>query len=129
MVKLTEAQEKERQAWQYRAVERTRGNQTLLGCIILSVIGRPAKNPPRVGALAKIDLLGNIRTGMTNGRGVDYEDCLIGTVKQVADQFNRLADDLKFSDEDRLAMFAELQKWIEHDERALLIGPDGRPLQ
>lgn len=119
---LTTRQEAERQTWQYRAVLATRGNQTQLGCLVLAVIGKEPKGPPKYGHTATIkdiDGAAIITADLMNNRGVSYADVVVGTVQQVAGEFNRLADTIKATDEERLDMFNELRKWISVDERAL----------
>lgn len=110
-----------RQSWPYRAIERTRGNQTLLGTILLSIIGRVASNPPTAGMTAIIDRDGVVRTNMVGRDHKAYVGVPIGTVEHFVANLRRLADDLQLADADRVAMFDQARKWVSHDFR--VIGP------
>jgi hypothetical protein len=105
-----------------RAVVATRGNQTLLGCILLAVLGKAASNPPRFGSGAVIRLDGTVTAHFQGRNGAWTEGAHIANIIEVRDGFRRLADALDLGDEDRGDMFTELAKWITHDERALAEG-------
>jgi len=115
-----DARAAERQTWQYRAVAATRGNQTMLGCILLAVIGRNAKNPPWFEPGAEIDADGFLLANFVGKDRVDHHQLIpVATVKDLVDEFRRLADAIKLDDADRIAMFAALRAWIVKDHRAL----------
>lgn len=118
-MKLTAEQEAARASWQYRCIDRLRGNQTLAGCILTAALGRVASNPPTVGMTGWIDKHGRMRSHyVTKARDV-IPDCFLGvTATEVSEGFRRLADDLKLEDEDREALFGTIRKWVVKDERA-----------
>lgn len=116
---LTPSQEAERQTWQYRAVAATRGNQTLLGTLLLAVMGKEPKGAPKWGHTAIIKLDGRVVADFQNRRGACYANVEVGTIPEIGSWFNRLADEIKATDEERMAMFGELRKWMAIDERAL----------
>lgn len=112
---LTDEQERERATWQYRAVLETRGNQTPVGTMLLSVLGRPAKNPPRFGRSAAITKDGVLVTTFQarDGSKVTFT-CQL---QEVIDNFRRLSETLKLTEVEATEMFVELQRWIAFDER------------
>jgi hypothetical protein len=124
MVDLTKADladeiERQRQTWQFKAVEATHGNQTLVGCIVLAVIGKAASNPPWIGPTAIISRDGDVFANMTSKRDVEPGPTYIAPIGALVDTWRKLADSLDISDADREAMFLELRKWISHDFRAI----------
>ncbi len=107
----------EQNSWPFKAVVATRGNQTMLGCIVLQLIARPPKNPPAVTSLATVDedgLVWAFVTSRTQGRRLT---CL-GQLPDILDEFRRLADHLKLDDGERVELFDELRKWVAIDMRA-----------
>lgn len=114
--------EQERATWQFRAIAHCRGNQTYIGTLLLSVIGRPAKHPPMWGASGEIDIDGIVWSGFTDRHGNSYARCPVGPVELVIDKFKALADACKLTEAEAQAMFAEVRKWISVDHRALIIG-------
>lgn len=118
-MKLTSEQERQRATWQYRAVEATRGNQSLLGLIVLATLAKSASNPPKITGSATITKDGHVLAAF-QGRDDPAPRPLthICTVEELQSNFSGLADSLKLNDLDRVAMFTELKKWIWKDERA-----------
>lgn len=107
----------EQNSWPFKAVLATRGNQTLLGCIVLQLICRQPKNPPRVESLASVDEQGLTWAYVTSRSGARRLTCL-GSIMDIRDDFRRLADHLKLDDGERVEMFDELRKWVSIDRRA-----------
>lgn len=107
----------EQNSWPFKAVLATRGNQTLLGCIVLNLICRPPKSPPMVDSLATVDADGLCWAFVVNRRGVRTLTCL-GQITDIRDEFRRLADHLKLDDGERVELFDELRKWVAIDMRA-----------
>ena len=117
----TEAQDRaeaERQSWQFRAVLATRGNQTLMGTVVLAVIGRNAKNPPWIEEPFTILADGTVITDVVTRDRWLHKNQPLFHVSDLVSEFRRLADHLRLSDDDRIAMFAELRKFIKLDMRA-----------
>lgn len=133
--------------WARKAIRATKGNQSLLGCVVIAMLGRAASNPPRfISPTAKIDAVGRIFCPLEDRHGrrwIEYPERVPdvpgsllmrtpradewsaggitfspGTVTEVRDELRRLADHLKLIDADRTAMFEEFRKWIESDARA-----------
>lgn len=107
----------EQNSWPFKAVVATRGQQTLLGCIVLNIICRTPKNPPMVNSLATVDEKGLCWAYVVNRAGVRRLTCL-GLITDIRDEFRRLADHLKLDDGERVDMFDELRKWVAIDMRA-----------
>lgn len=107
----------EQGTWQYKAVVACRGNQTLIGTILLTLIDRPAKNPPQVLTTATVDEHGLLWAGLRTRRGQEGV-ALLGSVQDIRDEFRRLADYLKLDDAERIELFEELRKWVAVDLRA-----------
>ncbi len=112
----------EKETWAYKAVLALRGNQTIAGCILLSVLGKTPKHPPRIYTTASIDYDGRVWVGMQR---LNYEKGMVclGLVGDVRDEFRRLADHLKLNDGERQDMFDELRKWHAIDLRAMTKDP------
>lgn len=107
----------EQNSWPFKAVVATRGNQTMLGCIVLQLIARPPKNPPAVTSLATVDEDGLLWAFVTPRSGGRRLTCL-GQLSDILDEFRRLADHLKLDDGERVELFDELRKWVAIDMRA-----------
>jgi hypothetical protein len=114
-IALSPAQEQG--TWQFKAVIACRGNQTLLGTILLQIIGRNAKNPPQITTTASVDEKGLVWAGIRTRSGREGLSVL-GTIQDIRDEFRRLADHLKLDDGERIEMFEELRKWVAVDMRA-----------
>lgn len=107
-----------RESWQRRAVDKTGGNQTLMGCFVLAILGwQHGRHPPRFGRTATINKEGLIITNMQAKDGQVFPNHQLGQVQTVVDNFRGLADELKLNDEERKQMFDELRKWFFKDER------------
>ena len=105
--------------WQHRAVRETGGNQTMLGCFVLAILGwQSGRKPPRFGKIARVDKDGQLWSNLQTADGQVLMNHHLGPVKQVIDEFRGLADHMKLADEERVQMFSELRKWIAIDERA-----------
>lgn len=107
-----------RDSWQYRAIEATKGNQSQLGAILLAVLGRAPKHPPRFHGLASITSDGFVMCDFTGRDGNYRYSALVCDTSDLVRNFRGLADHLKFSDAERTAMFDEVRKWISLDYRA-----------
>jgi len=108
--------ERARKTWQYRAIERLRGNQTEAGRILIAALGRPAAV---LGRTATIDEFGVIRAGLYQPSGQYHFSVPVTTVDLMVEGFTRLCEALKFTHTERDALFAELRKWCAVDQRAL----------
>lgn len=109
-------------SWQRRAVEKTGGNESLLGCFVLAILAwQNGRKPPRFGKLARIDKDGILHSNMQDKDGKVHWDYALGPVKHVIHNFRFLADELKLNDDERKEMFSELKKWVYKDDRSTSI--------
>jgi hypothetical protein len=123
-VKVTDAASDEaaqvREGWAYRLIEALRGNQTLMGAMVIAIAGRAPHHPPRIltGAVVSVDgyLMVNFE-----GRGKPGEalPSVIGQVEAVRDEFRKVCDKIGLPDEERIKFFDEFRKWIVKDWRIL----------
>lgn len=105
--------------WKTSCIRATDSNKTLLGCFVLAIFGLQHDiKPPRFGRVAVIDAQGILYSNMQDKDGKIHPNHCLGPVQDVIDNFRGLADHLKLSDADRVALFGELKKWIKHDARA-----------
>lgn len=110
----------ERRTWQYKAVLHTRGNTTQLGAFIVAMLGRKSKPPcfSPAGIVISNDgsVLALYAKDILSGFGIArvYE-----SVEDMNKAFRQLADELKLSEAETLAMFEELRKFVRKDERAV----------
>jgi len=102
--------------WQYRAIAKTKANQTVIGAVLLAVLGKATSHPPRFGAGAVITPEGMVMA-LFQDRTLKKTLAPISPIGEFVDTFRRLADDLKLGDADRIAMFSEVRKWIIKDDR------------
>src|SRR6202012_343969 len=107
-------------AWPSRAVIATRGNQTLIGCIVLAILGKAASNPPRIVGAAEIRADGQVIAPMQSRRMSDGETELLAlcSASQLRDGLNRIGDAIHATEDERAALFEEARKWIAKDWRA-----------
>lgn len=114
------SQEALRETWQFRVLEASRYNKSRLGLILLAIIGRSPPSPPMImlekGAYVRADGLLIADADLGNGRGVLATP--LGTIGELNDNLRGLADHLKLSDKDRVAMFDLTRRWIAFDESA-----------
>lgn len=126
MTDLTPKQRQElaKSSWPYRVVEATRGNQTMLGAILLAVLGKAARNPPWVSSTGRIVSdeggRGVLVIDLVTRRRMELRDAPVCYVDEFTGQLRRLADELKLPDDQREALFLAVRKWIANDERANL---------
>ena len=118
--KLDSDDDKRRQDWRWRAVMLTRGNQTKTGTILIRILGKMTKNPPRfdINSTAHITAGGMWIADMQLRPDRPFLATAVGTVEDVTNAFRRLADALKLDDKDREEMFRLLRNWIGTDYRA-----------
>lgn len=117
MERIAYSPAQEQGTWQYKAVVACRGNQTMVGTILLAIIGRNAKNPPQITTTATVDEHGLVWAGIATRNG-QHGLAVLGTIQDVRDEFRRLADYLKLDDHERIELFEELRKWVAVDMRA-----------
>ena len=91
---------------------------SLIVCITRAMWVRNGHVFPRFAYSAYRDKDGMLYADFASGPREDQKErrkC-IGNYKVVRDTFRALADALKLSDEDRIALFADLRKWVSTDD-------------
>lgn len=118
---LTLDQERVRASWKYKCVLETRGHQTKLGCIVLAIIGKTPRSPPRLSPKQGCIITegGMVLADMQLSPGKPYLATALGNVTEVVEAMRRMCDKLKLDDADREALFAEFRKWVFKDYRAV----------
>lgn len=101
-------------SWQARAIQLTGGNRTMAGAVILAMLGR-ATTRPHFGRQGFIDAQGIVRSSLVARHTGWHPNVPICDKITLRDTFRKIADELKLSDQDRIAMFDELKKWIAKD--------------
>lgn len=117
-LKLTEAQAKERASWQYRVIAASRGNSTMLGTLVLAILGRNAKSAPAIGENAIITTDGIVVTQFLTRSGKLHKEAPIGRVHEIVDELRKLSDAAMLNDDERQQLFAATRSWIARDYRA-----------
>lgn len=103
--------------WQDRAIEHTGGNKSMAGAVLLAMLGR-ATSRPHFGRSGWIDKQGMVRSNLMSVNQGWHPQVVICDKITMRDTFRKIADELKLSDVDRIAMFDELRKWFAKDESA-----------
>ena len=115
-------QEAKRATWQYRAIEATQAHTSKLGCIVLACLGHDRTSAgrlllPRYGRACTIGADGLVRAEAWSVQGVHATEAVVAPIDEILNNFNRLADHLKFSDGERIALFEAFRRWVFRDER------------
>lgn len=116
---LSTPQEQVRQHWAYRLIQRLRGNQTLMGALVIAIVQKMPSNPPRIltGGLVNKDgiLIVSLERRQFPGTA---KWVALGPVDGIRDEFRRLMDGMGLSDAEHLAFFDAMRRWIVRDKRA-----------
>lgn len=125
----TAARNYERASWQFRAIQRTRGNQTLIGTILLAVLDKSYRlSAKRFGRQAEIAPDGTVYAPYQAADGSLHPQMAVCNIQDMIQSFRRLADALKLSDNERIEMFQKLRQWIVKDARILKDFDPGVPI-
>jgi hypothetical protein len=106
-------------SWQWRTIRASLGTTT--GAIVQAMLAKQPKNGPALGLTCDITAEGMVETLVREKKGrlfLPPQRMVIGSVIDVRDNLRRLCDHCKLDDKDRVAFFAEFQKWIRKDYRA-----------
>jgi hypothetical protein len=101
----------------------TRSHTTAMGAVVLAVFGLTPSKPPAYGHGAVVGDPNDpeddtVRCDLLAHDGSYHAASVISTMADVRDNFRRLCDEAKLSDDDRRSVFGELRKWIKKDWRA-----------
>jgi hypothetical protein len=73
---------------------------------------------PRFGDACKITASGQVLAKFQTAPGEPIREQLVGTTKQIEGAMRRCADRCKLTDDERKALFAWFNDWIQEDKRA-----------
>jgi hypothetical protein len=104
--------------WKLRALYATRGQQTMMGAIVLAILGHVPRRRPYIKGLAEIGKDGMVWAKLYPKSMLIPRKVPLCPVQDFTDELNRLADQCKFDDRERGELFTEARKWIERDHRA-----------
>lgn len=105
--------------WKLRAIAATRGTTTMMGAVVLAILGhKPSKRPYFTG-LASIDKHGVIWALLYAKNNIVPKMTPIGPVQTYTDDLKRLAEVCQMDDGEARQLMDEARKWIERDARAV----------
>lgn len=124
--------EQEKRTWQYKAIAYTHGNQSQLGALVIAMLQRNRGAPCFLPAGRSIVVDGvSMDGGITitadgrcvvtylAGNGDPPRREVLYSTTELQDIFRGLADVLELTDNERMAMFDELKKFIVKDLRVV----------
>jgi len=99
--------------------------------ILLAVLQNNRNHFPRYAYKAYIDKDGMMTADFATGPKETQREARrqVGHVEHVREMFRTIADFLKLSDDDRIAMFTALRNWVATDDRAQADLDDGPNLK
>lgn len=105
--------------WKLRLITMTQGNHTLMGAVVLAIIGHVPNKKPYFTGLATIDKMGVVWAKFHPRGYLLPRKTPICRVEDWTDELRRLCDLCKLDDREVNEFFTEAKKWIERDERAV----------
>src|SRR4051812_33874904 len=106
-----------RRDWRLKLIEATRGNQSLLGCIVLAAIGKTPKNPPYFTGSATITGAGDVLCDFVERDRTYRVAAKIGDDDDLARNILGLVIHCGLTDEERVEFLARVNRWIARDHR------------
>lgn len=107
-----------RRDWRFRIIAATRGNQSLLGCIVLAALDKEPEHPPYFRGHATITEQGDFICDFVSKDGTYNHDTRISTDEQIARNIVGLTVACNFTDEERIEFLARFNDWIGVDNRS-----------
>lgn len=126
-----------RDEWQCRLLAETKGKTAAVVLVMLANMyfealevmlrvvfpGFVQIKPPLYTGFATIKVTGQVVCDYMDADKNTYRNVIVyDSEDDLIKEFREIADRLKFSDEDRAAMFAMLKKWVSRDERIRVEG-------
>jgi len=106
-----------RRDWRLKLIEATRGNQSLLGCIVLAAINKEPDNPPYFRGKAIIANNGDVYCDFVDRNGVYLAKAWIGDDEDFTRNLVMLTVHADLNAEERVEFLALVNNWIATDER------------
>lgn len=119
--KKSERQEAVEASWPWRVIETSRANTTMLGTALLAILYPERINlaGPSFGPTAALDAHGQLWTQGVRDARSEPKLLNLGPVSHFIGSLRTLADELKLTDDERIALFTEVKKWIAYDAAAI----------
>ncbi|SRR5258708_40228193 len=108
----------QRRDWRLKLIAATRGNQTLLGCIVLAAIGKEPENPPYFRGKAVIASTGDVYCDFVARDRVYHIKARIGDDEDFVRNLITLTYHCDLNTEERVEFLARVNNWIDKDERS-----------
>jgi hypothetical protein len=109
--------ERQRAAWQFRAIQATEGPRTKLGRILLAVLRKQRNSRPQFVGSATITSDGFVTCDFIDQHGQYHYGDFVCDVADLVHNFRGLAEHLRLKDAEAEAMFQEVRNWIGRDYR------------
>lgn len=103
--------------WKYRVISLTKGNKTVMGCIVIYALGGDADNYPRVMGPATIQLDGRITCNFQTPDGVMHFNEQIATADEMIHDISAIMASLKLTEFETGALAKTINDWIVEDKR------------
>lgn len=107
-----------RRDWRLKLIEKTRGNQTHEGRIVLAAIGKEPSNPPYFRGRANITSDGMVLCDFVSADGVYHHDDVVGTDSDLVRNMVALASFSGLNDDEKIEFLALVNDWIAVDNRS-----------
>lgn len=111
--------EKVRNGWAYRAVLACSGPQSVMGAVIIAMIGKQRRTVPQFGRSAIIDPIGMLRADLYRKDGTWAYMTGIMSVDSFRDELGKVADHIDATDDERADMYKTAREWIGRDLRII----------
>lgn len=103
--------------WRFKLIYATKGNQSLLGCIVLASIKKQPSNPPYFIGTAKISNNGDVLCDFFEKDGMFRKLARVGSDEDLARNILGLAIHCGLTESERVEFLAGVNAWITVDER------------
>lgn len=97
-----------------------------LGLILRAVMGLPTNDPPWLGPSAIIDDKGIVLSNYVDEKQKMHFAALVCSIDDLVANLRRLCDQLKLTDVEAHALFAQVKGWIKSDARPTTEQPEDR---
>lgn len=107
--------------WRYKVLRKCRGNQSIMGSIIIAALGKSMSVGSRKNIFtgsARLDKDHVLHATFIDKYGVVTPDFPIIKAKELSDNLRRLAMDCHLEDAEATALFTTVREWVYTDENA-----------
>lgn len=107
-----------RRDWRIKLIEATRGNQTLMGCIVLQAINKKPGHPPFFTSTARITAQGEVMAHFMGKDGL-HENARVCSDRDLVENCINLCRHCDLNEVERIEFLARINAWIEVDDRSV----------